>query len=75
MVKDRRQQTVLNGFFSGWSAVEFGVPQGFYAWLLGFCTFFNDLHDRADLITDIKKFDDNAKQYQTWSPCQLRNRP
>ena len=27
-LKDRRQETVLNGFFSGWSAVESGVPQG-----------------------------------------------
>ena len=27
-LKDRREQTVLNGFFSGWSAVESGVPQG-----------------------------------------------
>ena len=58
---DRHHCTVLNGFFSDWSAVESGVLQGSVLGPLASVVFINDLDDCANLKAVINKFADDAK--------------
>ena len=51
-LKDRKQQTVLNGQSSNWGDISAGVPQGSILGPLFFLVYINDL--TADLECNVK---------------------
>jgi ribonuclease P/MRP protein subunit RPP40 len=56
---------VLNGKFSTWEDVLFGVPQGSVLGPILFVIFINDLDDAVEIFELLKKFADDKKMEQT----------
>ena len=60
-LKDRKQQTVLNGQCSDWGDISAGVPQGSILGPLFFLVYINDLI--ADLKCNVKLFADDTSLF------------
>ena len=57
----RLHRVVIKGTFSGWTIVEWGVPQRSVLGPLGFIVYMNDVDGCTVNITTIKKFADDTK--------------